>query len=198
MPKRRPITHGQSNNSAARMTPHERGALAKLICLRERVLKSKTKERSAELVAQFEQQIAAVYSFDDDEVWREAHEAAEAAIKHANEQVARRCRELGIPKQFAPSLDCQWWERGENAVKKRREELRKVALSHIAALQREAITKIETMALEAHTEVISQGIETKAARTFIDRMPPLDALMPQLNIREIQKLLPGRRQWEDD
>jgi hypothetical protein len=186
------MPHSQFNNSAGRMTSRERGELAKLIRHQERVLKSTAKQRSAELLAEFEQQIAAKYSFDDDDTWREAYAAAEAEIKRANERVAKRCRELGIPKAFAPSIDVHWYERGENMVNARRVELRKVAVTRIAALERTAITKIETMALEAHTEVIKDGIETQAARAFLDAMPPLDTLMPPLSMREMQTLLPGR------
>jgi hypothetical protein len=54
------------------MTGRERSDFAALIRQRERVLKTKAKERSKELMAQFEQQIAAVYDYDDDAIWEEA------------------------------------------------------------------------------------------------------------------------------
>jgi hypothetical protein len=160
------------------MTARERGDFAKLIRQRERVLKSKAKERSAELAAQFEQQIAAEYSFDDDETWCEAYAAAEAEVQRAQARIANRCREMGIPKAFAPSISVHWFGRGENAVKDRRAELRRVAVTQIAALERSAVSKIEAMALEAQTEIIKRGIETQAAQTFLDAMQPLEALMP--------------------
>jgi hypothetical protein len=52
------------------------------------------------------------YSFDQDEVWRQAAEAAEREVSKAKRQVAARCRELGIPDRFAPSLELNWRHRG--------------------------------------------------------------------------------------
>ena len=62
--------------TAKPMTKSEREDLAKLIRNREKVMKSAARERSAELLAEFEQQMASVYSYDQDEVWKSATEAA--------------------------------------------------------------------------------------------------------------------------
>jgi arginyl-tRNA synthetase len=45
------------------ITKSEREDLAKLIRNREKVMKSAASERSAELVAEFEQQMASIYSY---------------------------------------------------------------------------------------------------------------------------------------
>ena len=87
-----------------RMTKGEREDLQRLIRQREKVQKSAAKQRSTEMLADFESQIAAEYPFDDDAVWAAAAKAAEAEVEKAQERVAIRCQELGIPKQFAPGL----------------------------------------------------------------------------------------------
>ena len=55
----------------------EREDLQRLIRQREKVLKSAAKARSAELLADFENQITAEHAFDDDAVWATATKAAE-------------------------------------------------------------------------------------------------------------------------
>jgi hypothetical protein len=57
----------------------EREDLQRLIRQRERVLKSATKQRSAELIADFENQMGSEFSFDDDAVWAKAMREAEAS-----------------------------------------------------------------------------------------------------------------------
>ena len=117
------------------MTKGEREDLQRLIRQREKVQKSAAKARSSELLADFENQIAAEYRFDDDAIWAAAAKAAEAEVTKAQERVAVRCQELGIPKQFAPSLRLGWAHRGyDNALDKRRAELRRVARAQVESL----------------------------------------------------------------
>jgi hypothetical protein len=106
------------------MTRHEREDLQRLVRQREKVLMSAAKQRSAELLADFENQMGQQYSFDQDEVWQKAHELAKLEAAKAQKIVAARCRELGIPARFAPELSLEWYRRGENALKERRAELR--------------------------------------------------------------------------
>ena len=106
-----------------RMTKGEREDLQRLIRQREKVLKSAAKMRSTELLADFESQMAAQYRFDDDEVWAAATKAAEAEVQRAQQRVEARCRELGIPKQFAPGLRAllasSWlWQQSEGATRR--------------------------------------------------------------------------------
>lgn len=176
------------------MTKAERHDLTQLIKKRERVMKSQAQERSAALLAEFDAQSAKIHSYDDDAVWAEATRAAEVAIAEANTKVAERCRELGIPVEFAPRLGFYWEGRGHNAAASRRQELRQAAKSRIEAIEKEAATKIERMSLEAQTQVIARGLESDAAKTFLNTMPSLDALMPPVAIGEIQALVDAKRQ----
>jgi hypothetical protein len=65
------------------------------------VLKSAAKQRSAELLADFENQMGREYSFDQDEVWAKAVEIADRDVKKMQKQIAARCKQLGIPERFA-------------------------------------------------------------------------------------------------
>ncbi|MDX1070462.1 hypothetical protein GOL32_18090 [Sinorhizobium medicae] len=171
---------------ADKMTKGEREDLQRLIRQREKVLKSAAKARSTELLADFENQISAEYRFDDDTVWAAAEKAAEAEVRKAQERVTARCEELGIPKQFAPSLNLYWSARGyENSVKRRRDELRKAAEAQVAALEQQAIVKIEQASVEAQTEIAIAGLTSEASLSFAERLPSVESLMPALSYREL-------------
>lgn len=175
------------------MTKAERQELGQLIRKRERVMKAQAQERSALLLAEFDAASAKIYHYDEDVVWREIHAEAEKAVMAAQAAIAARCTEMGIPEEFAPGFHFGWHGRGHNAVAERRAELRRAAKSRVEALEREAITKIERMSLEAQTEVIAHGLESEAAKKFLDSMPKMDALMPPIEVGEIQTLIETRR-----
>lgn len=69
------------------MTKYEREDLQRLVRQREKVLKSAAKQRSAEVLADFENQMGQEFRFDQDEVWAEASRLAEAAVSKAQEQI---------------------------------------------------------------------------------------------------------------
>jgi hypothetical protein len=168
------------------MTKGEREDLQRLIRQREKVLKSATKQRSAELLADFENQMGSVFGFDDDAIWREACNAAEAEVARANQRIAARCRELGIPTRFAPTLHMYWSPRGaENSVKERRTELRRMAETKIESIERKAVTAIEQSCLEAQTKLALAGVTSEAAGAFINTLPKIETLMPQFSFAEI-------------
>ena len=167
------------------MTKHEREDLQRLVRQREKVLKSAAKQRSAELIADFENQMGQEFSFDQDEVWERATKIAQAALAKANEQIAARCHEIGIPKRFAPRLDLSWYGRDENATKQRRDELRKMAETRIVAIERKAVTKIELSCLAAQEQIALSGLTTEAARQFVEALPKIEALMPRLTFAEV-------------
>jgi len=171
-----------------KMTRSERVELGQLIRKRERVMKSQTMERAAFMLAEFDQQSAQLYSFDDDEVWAEATREAEKIVAESSEKIRRRCKKLGIPSEFAPFLSFGWMQRGQNAVAGRRAELRRMAKSRIDAIARETYAKIERLSLTAQTEVIANGMESVAARDFLEKMPSLELLMPKIDAKEIKQL----------
>jgi hypothetical protein len=167
------------------MTKGEREDLHRLIRQREKVMKSAAKHRSAELLDDFENQMGQQFSFDQDEVWKQATKVAEREVEKAQRLLAARCRELGIPEHFAPSLDLHWFSRGENAVKGRRQELRKMAETRIEAIERKAITDIELSCLQAQERIAIAGLSSDAAKLFIKQLPDIQTLMPRLSFTEI-------------
>ncbi|HEY6206242.1 MAG TPA: hypothetical protein VIW21_08765 [Chthoniobacterales bacterium] len=177
-----------------KMTKSERVELGQLIRKRERVMKSYASERAAQMLAEFDRQSAELYSFDQDEIWNQSTKAAEKVVAEANGKIAARCKELGIPAEFAPSLSFGWMERGQNSVAGRRAELRRMAVSKIKAIEAETITKIERLSLTAQTEVLAHGMESDAAKQFLESMPSLETLMPSLDAAEIKKLQDAKRE----
>jgi hypothetical protein len=177
--------------SGALITRAERGDLLKIARLRARVALGEIEQRSAELLADFEQQLASVYSFDTNDVWAVAEAAAEAAVDKAAADIAAECRRLGIPKRFAPGLSLGWYGRGENACAQRRIELRKVAKTRIEALAAGARAAINRASAEIQTELIATGLGDEA-KALLDKMPSAKALMAPLAVEEVEKLI-GRR-----
>jgi hypothetical protein len=178
--------------TAKPMTKSERDDLARLIRNREKVMKSAAVQRSSELLAEFEQQMASVYSYDQDETWKAATEAAHAAVQVAQVAIAERCKELGIPARFAPSVSFSWHGRGENAIASRRTELRNVAKTRIAAIEKAACTKIEMLCLDAQSQILAHGLTSAAAIEFFDALPKVEVLMPPLEMASIEQMLQAR------
>jgi hypothetical protein len=164
-----------------------------LIRQREKVLKSAAAQRSAELMADFEQQLASQYSFDQDEIWREAAALAERAVNEAKATIAARCAELGIPAKFSPGLGLHTYNRGENALEQRRRELRLVAKTRIAAIEKDTCLKIELHSVELQTQVMAQGLTSEAAKAFLESMPAIETLMPSLELPKIEHMLETRQ-----
>jgi hypothetical protein len=168
------------------MTKDGRKDLQRLDSQREKVEKSAAKQRSAELLADFENQMASEFSFDDDAVWAEATREAEIEIEKAKQKIAVRFRQLGIPARFAPDINMYWRSRGyDNAVEAHRNELRQVAKTRIEAIERAAITQIEISSLDAQTELAVAGLTSEAAHRFIKALPSIEDLMPALSYAEI-------------
>jgi hypothetical protein len=185
------------------MSRGERSDLAVIVRKREKVMKALAKERSAGLLAEFETQIDRFYSWDDHPAWQRAARKVAAVLDEAKAEVESACIEMKIPKPFRPSIDWSWRGQGENAIRQRRNELRIVAKSRIAAIEKAALTRIEQLSLEAQTAIIAHGLQSKAAKAFLDDMPAIETLMPPLKITDMEKLLereqasPSRLSWRD-
>lgn len=168
------------------MSRSEREDLQRLIKQRERVLKSAAALRSAELLADFDNQLAAEFRFDDDETWETAAAIAQEAVARAQTIVADRCEELGIPREFAPSLSVAWSARGYgNGVKARREELRRAAKTRITAMEQSAILRIETASVDGQTQLALAGMTSDAATQFVRGLPQVEDLMSRFSVAEL-------------
>ena len=152
-------------------------------------MKTEVKQRRLELMADFERQLSAVFSYDQDEIWKGAHALAEQAVKDAQVVIEERCRELNIPREFAPTISMRWFGRGQNAVRDRRTELRTAAKARLDALEASGKTEIERISVQAQTNLISDGLTSEAAQAFLEQMPSVETLMPLLKLNQVQGLL---------
>src|SRR5215469_15436904 len=109
------------------MTRTERQDLLQICRQRERVAKGDAVARAARLKAEFEEQLAREYSWDESEVWKAASAAAKDIIRQCNAQSAAECDRRGIPRWAQPGISEPYWHgRGQNASRERRMELTRV------------------------------------------------------------------------
>lgn len=125
------------------ITKAEREDLLRVARLRERVTKSGIVELAAQLLADLEKQLDAGYPFDSDKVWQESYRIAEKPVTEAQAKVHVRCRELGIPDRFAPEIVTYWRDQGEQAIKRRKDELRKIANRQVDSMIKTGKRKVE-------------------------------------------------------
>jgi hypothetical protein len=172
-----------------RLSRNETHDLSMIIKDRTKVLRAHAEEQAARCLAEFEKKLAAVYSWDQDEVWKAATEEALKVVADSQKKIAGRCKALGIPPSFAPSISASWSGRGENALAMRRTELRRVAKSSIEAMTKAAITQIEKQSLDLRTQVVAMGLLSDDAKMFLDSLAPVDDAMRSLDFAEIEHRL---------
>ena len=172
------------------MTRAEREDLFKVCRLRAKVAKTDVVALAAKHKAEFEKQLATIYSFDDHAVWKRAKEKVDAAVKEAREIMLQSFDELHIPHWAAPDIGTGgWYGRGENAVASRRAELRKVAYTKIDQMAKEANAEIDRRSADTQTNLLAAGLESAEAQAFLEAMPTAAQLMPAVSLREVQKQL---------
>lgn len=180
--------------SGRKLSRNETHDLGMIIKDRSKVLKAHAEEQAAVCMAEFEKNLAAIYAWDQDEVWKKATEDAQKACRAAQEIIANRCEEMGIPKSFAPAVGLNWQGRGENALGQRRTELRRVAKTAIEAMAKAAITKIENQSLDLRTQVVAMGLLSDDAKMFLESLAPVQDAMRQLDFHEMEKKLEAEQQ----
>ena len=182
-----------------RMSAAERNSLLVLLRQREKVAKLDAAEYAATLMADFEAKLATVYAPEDDPVWAQMHEAVDKAVADANVRIAEVCRELGVPRKFAPGLRAGWYGRGENASKDRRAELRRVATTEVAARIKRAQAAIARASVGAQERIIAASLTSEAARALLAELPTPQQLLPALEVGAIERLAgPLRGRGDDD
>jgi hypothetical protein len=187
-----PERDAKTGERAARLSRSETHDLSMIIKDRAKVLKAHIEEQAARFTAEFEQQVSSVYAFDQEQIWAEATQRAQAEVAAANEKIMKHCKELGIPAQFAPGLTLSWHGRGQNMLEYRRAELRSAAKAKIAAMTRIAQTKIEQQSLDLRTQVVAMGVVSPDARLFLESLAPVTETMKALSVNDIMKELETR------
>jgi hypothetical protein len=134
----------------ASITRSDRDALSRYDRARVKARRDDAEAYGAHLLPQLAKQ----YSFDSDATWKAATERSQAAVRAAEREPAERCGELHIPSWGRPNLFVSWHSRGENASKKRRHELRRVARSRAAALVKQAKSQIERDSIDFQSRLL--------------------------------------------
>lgn len=174
-----------------KLSRNETHDLGMIIKERAKVLKAHIAHQAAVCLADFEEQMAREYSWDEDEVWKEAVEDFKKAAEAAQEIIERRCRERGIPAAFAPGIGFSWHGRGQNAVKDRRSELRRAAEARIDAMSKEAAMRIEREALDLRTQVVAMALLSAEATKFLQSMATVEEAMPRLQFLTVKEQVDG-------
>lgn len=176
------------------MTGAERASLMVLLRQRERVAKADVDEHKVRLLSDFARQLAAIYRPEDDPVWAELKQASYAAVAEANAKIAARADQLGIIPSFRPSIQADWYGRGENAAAERRADLLRVARTELDAEAKRAYAAIAKASVDFQTQLIASGLTSEAARAFLEHMPTPEQLLPPISVARAEELLEdGRR-----
>ena len=102
----------QELSGAHLMTRAERGELLEGDRLRSTVATSKVDEQANKLRADVEEQLSAIFSFDQNTVWAAATRQVEEVVKQSGKQIAERCHELGTrpasPRRASTASSAIW------------------------------------------------------------------------------------------
>lgn len=172
-----------------RLSRQETHDLSMIIKDRTKVLESHAEEQAQRCLADFENKLSKIYTYDQDEVWKRATEEAMAEVQKAQDKIEERCRKLGIPKDLSPQLRLSWEGRGQMKTATRRAELRRVAKSEVEAMKAAAMTKIKRQSLDLRTQVVAMGLLTPEATMFLESLAPVEEAMGSIDFGEIEKKL---------
>lgn len=174
----------EGRRAASVMTKSERDELAKVARMQAKVAKADIEQRQRDLLADVEGQLAAQYSAQH-EAWEELVAEAKLAVDAVDAEIARRAAEMGVPEQFRPSIGLDYYSRGGNGMASRRAELRKVAQTRLEADARKAKVEVDRRTAEICIQLASGGLSSPEAREFLDAMPRVDELLPNLRMPEL-------------
>ncbi|MGH9193676.1 MAG: hypothetical protein ACRDZ0_14540 [Acidimicrobiales bacterium] len=169
------------------MTRRDREDLSRAARLRAKVARAQVDQRKAEMLADFEEQLATEYDFHDKR-WAAAMAELRRAAEAANARVDQMLAD--VPKRYRPSAYGGWVNRGENYFAQRRAELRKAAVTRLDEMGKRAIAAIEQRTSEVLIELIAGGLESGEAREYLATIPTPEELIPTLTVAELE---PERR-----
>lgn len=172
------------------LTRSERTDLQRVARMRARVARAAIEAVLSSRLAEFERELQARYQVND-EAWADLMRDAEEYVRRADEELAKRCADLGIRPEFRPSVSATWWSRGENASKDRQAELRRLARLELEAAGKAARQRIDAGELEAVTAIVTVGMGEQA-RELLEAMPTPEQLVPVLDLGELEGKATGR------
>lgn len=174
---------------ARKVTRAEVHDLNMIIKERAKVLEGTVAEYKAKFIADFERQMAAIYRFDDDAVWKQIADEAAKLAQELNDKLQARSEELGIPKAFGPRIQWSWQARGEHLLKERQTELRRVAKAEAEAMATRALSDIRKEALDLRTQVLKSAELTASAVSFLETLRPVETRMKMLKFAAVERKL---------
>ena len=166
------------------MSRAERLELGKIVRQRAKLAKDDVEARKRAILADAEAALAREFERED-AAWAEFVKEGEQVVAEMNAKIQAICEEKGIQKKFRPHLGTYWLSRGENAIPRRRAELRKVVQTQAEASAREAKLEIDRQAVEIQERIAVGGFESDEARSFLETLPTPEALMPALRVPEL-------------
>jgi len=86
-------------------------------------------------------------------------------------------------------IGLSWHGRGENGVRDRQIELRRVAKASIEEMSKAALLKIECQSLDLRTQIVALGLLSDEAKLFLDSLAPVEEAMSMLEFAAIEKRL---------
>jgi hypothetical protein len=166
---------------SAKLSNAERQQLERVLRRREKEADESAEEVKAQRIAQFEEELAQIFSAES-EAFVDVTGLAKEAVAKVNDEIDRRCDELGVRRAFRPRVHLVWSGRGESADKERRAELRRVAerraeadkLTAQKAIRRTFTDQLELLAIGA--------LSSEEARAFLTQAPRPEALMPEVRL----------------
>lgn len=165
------------------MTKGERDQLLTVVRQRAKIAKEDVSARQAQLIANGEAALARKFS-EQDAAWADLTADARKYMAEIKARLNDRAAELGIPTEFRPGYDLMWFSRGENATANRRAELRAVLKTQAEATAKAAKLEIDRWASDLQVAVIAGGL-TGDARDLLGQLPTAEALMPPLDLPEL-------------
>jgi hypothetical protein len=160
-----------------------RDELARALRLHGRATRSGVGRREVELRADFEEQLAARYEIDD-VCWSEVAHTAEVARIEADDVIAMRCVELGIPHEFRPRLELDFYD-GQYVLTNHVARLRQRAQRRIREMARATKAEINDGEARLQTELLARDITSDEAPAFLTRLPSVEELMPMLQLWDL-------------
>jgi hypothetical protein len=83
--------------------------------------------------------------------------------------IKQRCRELNIPKRFAPRLSMPCWVKNDTdyLTQAEKKELRQAAYSRVDAMKKQAVTEISRRSIEAQEKILVPGLTSPIAQKLL-------------------------------
>jgi hypothetical protein len=159
------------------MTKTERDELLRTAKGRTKVAAKQIEQRKQELKAHVETQLATIYKRDDVR-WRTITEELEHMAEEADRRVEEICRAEGIPEDLRPTISFYWAGRGQNALKARRDEMRKAYFAQIDSNAAKLLTAIETRLWDFQFRLAAKAIESDEARALLAEIQDMTSSLP--------------------